>query len=91
MNKESQAKLIVVFYVGVKNIDSIDVPAYLNECSQSLQDPEVKTYVVPDCDTNSCRVECINPVLLTPERYKEAEDKLDMLEKRIADMFNKTI
>lgn len=91
MNKESQAKLIVVFYVGVKNIDSIDVPAYLNECSQSLQDPEVKTYVVPDYSTNSCRVECINPVLLTPERYKEAEDKLDMLEKRIADMFNKTI
>ena len=75
-------KLFIVMYVNVRNIDMEDVPEYLHEVKNALYyDETVNTIVVPIRDGDT-RIECINPALLTDDKYKEVERVFDECKKR---------
>lgn len=79
-------KIIIVHYIGVKNIHDGDVPEYISEVAnamQMLEDDSVFQYFVPLGSTSDVRVECINPVLVDKEKYEEATKKLNELEAKL--------
>lgn len=70
-------KLILVSYVNVRNIAAEDMPEYLDGIANLTANMEnVMPIIVPIRDGET-RVECINPVLLTEEKYKEVAEKVD--------------
>ena len=75
-------KLFLVIYV---NVDSIlgDVSVYLEAFArQATFDDSVMRLIVP-VRGQETRVECINPVLLNEEQYKEAEEKIKSLQEEV--------
>ena len=80
---KTKDKIIIVHYIGVKNIHDYDVFDYINEVANAMQiqeDDSVFQYFVPLSSTSDIRVECINPVLVDKEKYEEATKKLNELE-----------
>jgi len=74
-------KIIVVFYINVKDLEPSDRAAFLNDVQEqvkSFEDESVITWIIPSTDGKN-RLECINPVLLNEEQYKEVEEKLDYI------------
>lgn len=79
-------KIIIVHYIGVKNICDADVFDYINEVANAMQmqeDDSVLQYFVPLSSTSDVRVECINPVLVDKEKYEEATKKLNELDAKL--------
>ncbi len=79
-------KIIIVHYIGVKNICDADVFDYINEVANAMQmqeDDSVVQYFVPLSGTSDVRIECINPVLVGEEKYEEATRKLNELEAKL--------
>lgn len=76
-------KLFLVCYLNIRNIRAEDVNEYLYTFAKSLNyDESVERIIIPTREGES-RVECINPVLLTDEQYKEAEKKVKNLKKEV--------
>ena len=76
-------KLFLVIYVNIDNIHMSDVSAYLEAFArQTTFDETVMRLIVPVRDQET-RVECINPVLLTEEQYKETEEKIKTLQEKV--------
>ena len=76
-------KLFLVIYVNIDNIHMSDVSAYLDAFArQTTFDESVMRLIVPVRDQET-RVECINPVLLNEEQYKEAEEKIKSLQEEV--------
>ena len=78
--------IIIVIYAGVEHIDSAYVPQYLESMSSAMHTmygDVGKTIIIPDRFSNETRVECINPQLVTPEKYKEAEAAVDKLKEAV--------
>ena len=42
-------------------------------------DESVQIIFIPTVESNTTRVECINPVLLDEEKYKEVEEKIEKI------------
>ena len=83
---KTKDKIIIVHYIGVKNICDYDVPDFINEVANAMQiqeDDSVLQYFVPLRNTSDIRVECINPVLVGKEKYEEATKKLNELEAKL--------
>lgn len=77
-NNMDKDKLFLVLYLNVGNINIVDVPAYVENTAKALKmDESVMTLIVPVREES--RVECINPVLLTDEQYKDVEEKIKRL------------
>lgn len=79
-------RFVYVVYAGTKHIMREDVSEYIEKISETLHgmsnDNEL-WLVVPCFDTENIRVECINPALLTPEKYAEAEATVDRFNEAI--------
>lgn len=79
-------RFVYVVYAGAKRIMREDVSEYIEKISETLHgmsnDNEL-WLVVPCFDTENIRVECINPALLTPEKYAEAEATVDRFNEAI--------
>lgn len=80
-------KLLIVVYAGIKGIDPIDSAEYLDDIARYLDssswNDECRFMLIPQRGTEDVKVECINPVLLTEEKYKEAEDTVSKLKEAL--------
>ena len=83
MDMMDKDKLFLVIYVNIDNIHMGDVSEYLMAFArQTTFDETVMRLIVPVRDQET-RVECINPVLLTEEQYKEVEEKIKTLQEKV--------
>lgn len=90
---ERKDKIFFVVYVGVKGIDSADVPAYCGRVGKAVRpandpDTSVEFFIIPTYETDETRIECLNPVLLTEDQYKAVEDKYKTYEVAIDEFLN---
>ena len=86
-NNMDKDKLFLVLYLNVGNIHIVDVPAYVENTAKALKmDESVMTLIVPVREES--RVECINPVLLTDEQYKDVEEKIEKFKKEVEEAIN---
>ena len=79
-------KIILVYYISIANIDDVDVNDYINDVTDALKiddDDSVFQLFVPTNESDNCRVECINPVLVSEEKYAEALQKLEEAKERM--------
>ena len=76
-------KLLIVVYAGLKGLDSIYSAEYLDNIARYLDssswNDECRFMLIPQRGTEDVKVECINPVLLTEEKYKEAEETVNKI------------
>ena len=73
-------KLFIVVYVDVRHIAESDIVAYIQSVTNIMKfDDSVVRLFIPTRDSET-RIECINPVLLTEEQYKDVEEKINALE-----------
>ena len=82
-------KLIVVIYAGCKGLPYSDVDGYLRGIEKVFgqkNEQEIIHYIIPVFSTSDTRVDCINPVLLTQERYTIVSDKVAKLEAKVKDL-----
>ena len=76
-------KLFIVIYVDVRGIHDSDVVSYIKEIASSIQyDESIAKLIIPTRESET-RVECINPVLLTEDQYKDVEDKINTLKQAV--------
>lgn len=76
-------KLFLVCYLNIGNIPAEDTGEYLNTFAKAFTyDESVERIIIPTRKGES-RVECINPVLLTDEQYKEVEEKVKNLKQEV--------
>lgn len=72
-------KLFLVIYLNIASIPSEDVIEYINKVTEVIKfDDSVQRLIVP-VRGEETKIECINPVLLTEEQYKDAEEKINTL------------
>ena len=76
-------KLFLVCYLNVGSIRAQDVGEYLHSFAEAFTyDESIERIIIPIREGES-KVECINPVLLTDEQYKEVEEKVKNLEQKV--------
>lgn len=77
-------RLFIIVYVNISNFsDQQTVKEYVYHISNSLKyDDTINTIVIPVRDSET-RIECINPILLNEDQYKEVESKINELKERI--------
>lgn len=84
-------KLFLIVYIDVRDIDPVDIGEYAGETAKHLRagypPEEVELLVVPV--NESSRIECINPVLLTEEKYKEVDKTFKKFKKDFEDFIEK--
>ena len=72
-------KLFLVIYLNIADIPSQDVVEYINKVAEVTKfDDSVQRLIVP-VRGEETKIECINPVLLTEDQYKDVEDKINTL------------
>ena len=75
-------KLFIVIYVDVRGIHDSDVVSYIKEIASSIQyDESIAKLIIPTRESET-RVECINPVLLSPAQYDETDRTFKSLKKK---------
>jgi hypothetical protein len=83
-------KLFLVIYLNIASIPSQDVVEYINKVTEVIKfDDSVLRLIVP-VRGEETKIECINPVLLTEEQYKDVEEKINTL-KQVVEEKLKTI
>ena len=75
-------KLILVFYLNLSNLSREDWLPYIEHVKEAMNrffDDTVKAIYMP-IDDGETRVDCINPVLLDAEKYKEVQESVELFE-----------
>ena len=76
-------KLFLVIYLNITDILSEDVVGYINKVAEVTKfDDSVRLLIVP-VRGEETKIECINPVLLTEEQYKDVEEKINILKQEV--------
>ena len=76
-------KLFIVVYVGLHGVaDQTVFEILMNVADHVKYDGSVNTLIIPTRDSET-RVECINPVLLSEEQYKETRKKIERLTEKV--------
>lgn len=76
-------KLFIVIYADVRGIHDSDVVSYIKAIASSIKyDESIVKLIIPTRESET-RVECINPVLMTEEQYKDVEDKINTLKQAV--------
>lgn len=74
-------KIILVFYIGLKNIFDDDRPDYMAEITQHmncLKDDSTELLFIPLSSTNDSKIECINPRIINNEdEVKKIEELIE--------------
>jgi hypothetical protein len=83
-------KILVVIHVGTKDLSPGQVQEYFSKIYENLpsKNEGFFSFVLPDKESDSIRVECLNPVLLDESEYAKAKEKLDKLNERIKADYN---
>ena len=87
-------KIIVIVYVGTCRYNDATALEYLRAVSDrfySAFDDSVKALVIPRGDTDETWVECINPQLVSEEKYKEAEETVEKIKKILEEENNENV
>jgi hypothetical protein len=77
-------KTILVFYVGIKDIP----PQHIDDVFESISSIQSKlgddfiSFAIPVNSMVDSWIECINPVLLDEEQYKDTKDKLQFIQEQ---------
>ena len=83
-------KVILVVYLGVKNLKYDEIPDYSRRAMESLKSKEtndIVLYMIPDNSTNQTRMECLYPnFLLGENEYENVMSKLDKLNEKLNSM-----
>ena len=78
-------KLFIVIYVDVRGIHDSDVVSYIKAIASAIEyDESVAKLIIPTRESET-RVECINPVLLSPAQYDETDRTFKSLKKKFED------
>jgi hypothetical protein len=82
--------IILVIYVGLKGVNS--KPRMIQHMAETKnaydsysRHPGIISYFVPAMDEINTRIECINPKIVNPEEYKNAQLVLDRAQKCLDD------
>lgn len=76
-------KLFLVCYLNIRDIPGMDVSQYIENFSRAFPyDDSVEKIIIPMREGET-RVECINPVLLNEEQYKNVDEKVKNLKKEV--------
>ena len=78
-------KLIIVIYVNIAPIDSAYVSEYLYKFGKATMFDESIVRLVIPIREGETRVECINPQLITDDKYKEVEETVEKLKEKLKD------
>lgn len=84
-------KIIFVFYIGVEDMPKRNVSERLCDARYHfdyLRDESTEIIFLPDFDTQSCRVEAINPKLLCDEDYCKVEEMVDNFHTKLKEWEN---
>jgi len=78
-------KILVVIHVGIKGLTPGQVQEYFSQIYNNLPSKSEGffSFVLPDKDSESIKVECLNPVLLKESDFTEAKEKLDRLNEKL--------
>ena len=70
-------KLILVYYVGVKHIDDIDIPEYMEKLRNRIVIPGFDGHCIfVPMFSYDTKIECINPKYITEEELIEQHTSL---------------
>ena len=76
-------KIFIVAYIDVRRINESDIVPYIEATASAIKfDDSVVRLLIPTRDSET-RIECINPVLLTEEQYKDVEEKINALKQEV--------
>lgn len=78
-------RLIIVIYVNIAPIDSAYVSEYLYKIAKATMFDESIVRLVIPVREGETRVECINPQLITEDKYKEVEETVEKLKEKLKD------
>lgn len=73
-------KLLILVYAGTKRVRDTQYLGYISENLQNSRwADDCNFLIIPRGDSEEISIECINPVLLTEDKYKEVEDTVNEL------------
>ena len=76
-------KIFIVAYIDVRHINESDIVPYIEATASAIKfDDSVVRLLIPTRDSET-RIECINPVLLTEEQYKDVEEKINTIKQEV--------
>lgn len=83
-------KILIVIHVGIKNLDSAQIQNYFQQISKSLPQKEdgFFSFIIPDRESDSVKIECLNPVLMKEEDYDKVKIKLESLNEKLKNEYN---
>lgn len=77
-------KIIIVHYIGTRDENSIElINSYSQKLSLVENDKEYKHYIISDPNSNSIKIDCINPKLVSGDEYQKIMDRLEYISKQI--------
>jgi hypothetical protein len=87
---KNMEKLLIVIHVGIKNLDAAQVQNYFEQISKSLPQKEdgFFSFIIPDREGDSVRIECLNPVLMKGDEYDKVRLKLEKLNEKLKSEYN---
>ncbi len=81
-------KIILVHYIGVADLSDAHIREYVNEIIKNVgheDDESVEEFFVPIVESRDTRIECINPVVVSEEKYAEVEKRLVELQEKMTE------
>jgi len=83
-------KILIVIYLGIKNLEKSQIQKYFSEMASNLPSKEdgFFSFLVPDKEGESIRIECLNPVLMQEIEYAAVREKLERLNEKLKADFN---
>jgi hypothetical protein len=82
-------KIILAFYVNVKNLDPRDISEYFIKLKDNVYvNDDILNYFIAVYDGES-RIECLNPKLVSEDEYNKVKELLEKTENAYKDFINK--
>jgi len=75
-------KLILIYYINVKGLSSLEAAEKRMRFSQTLRLDGVIQQFIPITD-GVTKVECINPILCEEKTYSEIKERLERISKEL--------
>ena len=82
-------KIILVFYIDIRDLKYSEIRNYLNNVKDALKsdsDNEKQIFIPIHGES---RIECLNPKMVSENDYKQAKEILEKNEKIVKELFEK--
>ena len=81
-------KIILTMYVNIGSIDSADIPAYMEQLTNTvIFDDSILRLFIPVRNSET-RVECINPKRISDEEYIKVSEFVEDAQKKLNEFLN---